>query len=111
LNLPIYITNFQHPTNNMKASVAASILAFAAVATASPSYKAPSSFSSLTKRATISIPASKGTETLSETKKITGSFDGGLKTYGRGVSCTGQAEGGDSDAVFSLADGATLKNV
>jgi hypothetical protein len=42
---------------------------------------------------------------------VTGSFDGGLKTYGRGVSCTGQAEGGDSDAVFSLANGATLKNV
>ncbi|KAF3043487.1 hypothetical protein E8E12_009579 [Didymella heteroderae] len=95
----------------MKASVAASILAFAVVATASPSYKAPTSFSSLTKRATISIPASKGTETFSEPKEITGTFDGGLKTYGRGVSCTGQAEGGDSDAVFSLADGATLKNV
>jgi hypothetical protein len=26
------------------------------------------------------------------------------------VSCTGQAEGGDSDAVFILKDGATLKN-
>ncbi|KAF2622186.1 polysaccharide lyase family 3 protein [Macroventuria anomochaeta] len=95
----------------MKASVAASILAFAAAAAAGPSYKAPTSFSSLTKRATISIPSSQGTETLSETQEVTGSFDGGLKTYGRGVSCTGQAEGGDSDAVFSLADGATLKNV
>jgi hypothetical protein len=98
LNLSNFNTNFQQSTINMKASVAASILTFAAVATASPSYKAPTSFSSLTKRATIAIPASKGTETLSETK-------------GRGVSCTGQAEGGDSDAVFSLADGATLKNV
>lgn len=95
----------------MKASIAASILAFAAAVTASPSYKAPASFSSLTKRASIPIPASKGSETLKETKEITGTFDGGLKTYGRGVSCTGQAEGGDSDAVFSLADGATLKNV
>ena len=95
----------------MKASVAACILAFAAAASASPSYKAPKSFSSLTKRATISIPSSKGTETLNKTKEVTGSFDGGLKTYGRGVSCTGQAEGGDSDAVFSLADGATLSNV
>lgn len=28
-----------------------------------------------------------------------------------GVSCTGQAEGGDSDAVFILKNGATLKNV
>jgi len=33
-----------------------------------------------------------------------------MKTYDRGVSCTGQAEGSDSDAVFSLANGATLKN-
>ena len=89
----------------MKASVAASILAFAATVAASPSYKAPASFSSLTKRATIAIPASAGTETFKEVKEITGTFDGGLKTYGRGVSCTGQAEGGDSDAVFSLADG------
>jgi hypothetical protein len=34
-----------------------------------------------------------------------------MKTYGRGVKCTGQAEGGDSDAVFILKDGATLSNV
>ncbi|KAJ4987966.1 pectate lyase E [Stagonosporopsis vannaccii] len=95
----------------MKASIAASILAFAAMATASPSYKAPRSFSSLTKRASIPIPSSKGTETFTEPKEVSGTFDGGLKTYGRGVSCTGQAEGGDSDAVFNLADGATLKNV
>jgi hypothetical protein len=64
----------------------------------------------MTKRASLPIPASKGTETFTEPKEITGTFDGGLKTYGRGVSCTGQAEGGDSDAVFILKDGATLKN-
>jgi len=34
-----------------------------------------------------------------------------MKTYGRGVSCSGQKEGGNSDAVFLLEDGATLKNV
>ncbi|KAF1930948.1 polysaccharide lyase family 3 protein [Didymella exigua CBS 183.55] len=95
----------------MKASMAASILAFAAAAIASPSYQAPASFSSLNKRATISIPSSKGTETFSAPKVVTDTFDGGLKTYGRGVSCTGQAEGGDSDAVFSIADKGTLKNV
>ena len=95
----------------MKASVAASIMALTATAFASPSYQAPTSFSSLTKRASIPIPASKGSQTLSKTMAVTVTFDGGLKTYGRGVSCTGQAEGGDSDAVFSLANGATLKNV
>lgn len=93
----------------MKASIAASILAFAVAATASPSEKAPDNFFSLDRRA-LAIPASKGTETFKAPKQITGTFDGGMKTYGRGVSCTGQAEGGDSDAVFIIANGGTLKN-
>ncbi|KAL4986076.1 pectin lyase fold/virulence factor [Aspergillus falconensis] len=38
-------------------------------------------------------------------------FDGGLKTYGRGVDCSGQSEGGNSNAVFIVKDGGTLKNV
>jgi hypothetical protein len=94
----------------MKASVAASILAFAVAVSAGPAKSSPMNFFSMTKRASLPIPASKGTETFTEPKEITGTFDGGLKTYGRGVSCTGQAEGGDSDAVFILKDGATLKN-
>ncbi|KAE8394505.1 pectate lyase [Aspergillus alliaceus] len=58
------------------------------------------------------IPQSAGSETFKATREIAAgeTFDGGLKTYGRGVSCTGQSEGGDSDAVFSLGEGATLKN-
>ncbi|KAM0304326.1 hypothetical protein HYE67_002007 [Fusarium culmorum] len=39
------------------------------------------------------------------------SFDGGNAVFDRGVSCTGQDEGGDSDAVFILEKGATLSNV
>ncbi|KAF0639036.1 hypothetical protein FPSE5266_06081 [Fusarium pseudograminearum] len=39
------------------------------------------------------------------------SFDGGNAVFDRGVSCTGQEEGGDSDAVFILEKGATLSNV
>ena len=58
----------------------------------------------------FNIPASKGSVTYKAAQSIKGTFDGGFKTYGRGVSCTGQAEGGDSDAVFILKDGATLKN-
>ncbi|KAF2447509.1 polysaccharide lyase family 3 protein [Karstenula rhodostoma CBS 690.94] len=85
----------------MKASVAAAILAFTASASAR---------SVFTKRADFPIPASAGTTTFNAPEEITGTFDGGLKTYGRGVSCSGQAEGGDSDAVFILKDGATLKN-
>ncbi|KAE8353485.1 pectate lyase [Aspergillus coremiiformis] len=58
------------------------------------------------------IPQSAGVETFKEPREIATSetFDGGLKTYGRGVVCTGQKEGGDSDAVFILQEGATLKN-
>ncbi|KAI4831226.1 pectate lyase [Aureobasidium sp. EXF-8845] len=56
------------------------------------------------------IPASKGSVTYKTAKAISGTFDGGYKTYGRGVKCGGQAEGGNADAVFLLADGATLKN-
>ncbi|KAK0662651.1 putative pectate lyase D [Lasiodiplodia hormozganensis] len=61
------------------------------------------------RQSALSIPASAGTETLSEPQYITGSFDGGLKTYGRGVSCS-SGEGGEADAVFVLEDGATLSN-
>ncbi|KAL0262772.1 hypothetical protein SLS55_001745 [Diplodia seriata] len=63
------------------------------------------------KRSDFPIPSSQGSETFSEAKSVSGTFDGGLKTYGRGVSCTGQKEGGNKDAVFLLEDGATLKNV
>ena len=31
--------------------------------------------------------------------------------HSRGVSCTGQAEGGDSDAVFIIENGGSLSNV
>jgi hypothetical protein len=59
----------------------------------------------------FAIPASKGSVTYKKTQVISGTFDGGMKTYGRGVKCTGQAEGGDSDTVFQLENGATLKNL
>lgn len=85
----------------MKASVAAAILAFTASAAAKNLFE---------KRADFPIPASKGSVTYDAAEEISGSFDGGMKTYGRGASCTGQVEGDDSDAVFILADGATLKN-
>ncbi|KAK7211648.1 hypothetical protein V2G26_018826 [Clonostachys chloroleuca] len=39
------------------------------------------------------------------------SFDGGNVMYDRGTSCTGQSEGGSSDAVFILESGASLSNV
>ncbi|ORY68312.1 pectate lyase precursor [Pseudomassariella vexata] len=60
-----------------------------------------------------SLPASSGSSALSEVKTIAagGSFDGGMVSYDRGVSCTGQAEGDDSDAVFEIEEGGSLSNV
>ena len=51
-----------------------------------------------------SIPASSGTSALDAVQTIAAgeSFDGGMFVYDRGQSCTGQSEGGDSDAVFIL---------
>ncbi|OJJ08313.1 hypothetical protein ASPVEDRAFT_89541 [Aspergillus versicolor CBS 583.65] len=67
--------------------------------------------SKMVKRADFPIPESQGSETFDEPYEISGEeFDGGMKTYGRGVDCTGQSEGGDSDAVFIVKDGGTLKN-
>ncbi|KAJ5397003.1 hypothetical protein N7509_005116 [Penicillium cosmopolitanum] len=71
-----------------------------------------SSHSHLEKRFTFPIPSSKGSVTLEEPKVISGNmtFDGGMKTYGRGVECS-EGEGGDKDAVFWVENGGTLKNV
>lgn len=92
----------------MKFAIAASILALVAPIAAIPADQSTANF--FEKRATFPIPASKGSVTYKEAKPISGVFDGGMKTYGRGVKCSGQKEGGDKDAVFLLANGATLKN-
>ncbi|KAK2040975.1 pectate lyase, partial [Colletotrichum somersetense] len=59
------------------------------------------------------LPASSGTSVLKAAQTVAAgqSFDGGMVAFDRGVSCTGQAEGGDSDAVFILEKGAKLSNV
>ncbi|KAK6601814.1 pectate lyase D 3 [Botrytis cinerea] len=60
-----------------------------------------------------SVPASSGTSVLSAVQTIAAgeSFDGGMIMYDRGVSCEGQSEGGDSDAVFQIEAGGSLSNV
>lgn len=60
-----------------------------------------------------SLPASSGTSALDAVQTIAAgeSFDGGMVMYDRGVECSGQSEGGDSDAVFYLEAGASLSNV
>ncbi|KAF2251601.1 polysaccharide lyase family 3 protein, partial [Trematosphaeria pertusa] len=61
--------------------------------------------------ATTTFPEAAGSSSLSEPMVVTGEFDGGMVRFDRGVSCTGQSEGGDSDAVFQIEEGGTLKNV
>ncbi|KAH7205385.1 family 3 polysaccharide lyase [Fusarium redolens] len=94
----------------MKCSIVLSSL-FASAAIATPQGNVtPNTMGALEKRASFPIPASKGSVTYKKVQEISGVFDGKMKTYGRGVRCTGQKEGGDSDAVFILKNGATLKN-
>jgi hypothetical protein len=59
-----------------------------------------------------SLPASSGTSILSAAQTIaaSASFDGGMVMFDRGVSCTGQAEGDNSDAVFNIEAGGSLSN-
>ncbi|MFC8589834.1 pectate lyase [Streptomyces atroolivaceus] len=56
-------------------------------------------------------PTPSGSEGVSKTIEVSGTYDGGLKEfYGEGdLGGDGQEEG--QDALFELADGATLKNV
>ena len=57
------------------------------------------------------MPDAAGTSSLSEPMEVTGTFDGGMLRFDRGVKCGGQSEGGDSDAVFLVESGGTVKNV
>ncbi|KAI9054921.1 hypothetical protein LZ554_002064 [Drepanopeziza brunnea f. sp. 'monogermtubi'] len=59
------------------------------------------------------VPAHTGSTVLQAVQTIAAgaSFDGKMAMYDRGVSCTGQAEGGGSDAVFNIEAGGSLSNV
>lgn len=60
------------------------------------------------------FPKSSGTTVAAAVKTVAAgvTFDGGMLQYDRSPStCNDQAEGGDSDAVFILQNGATLSNV
>ncbi|KAL4876481.1 pectate lyase-domain-containing protein [Aspergillus karnatakaensis] len=61
---------------------------------------------------TFPLPASTGSVTFDEPYEIAAgeTYDGELQTFGRGVDCSGQSEGGESDTVFVLQEGATLRN-
>jgi hypothetical protein len=62
--------------------------------------------------ASCSFPSPPKTSSLSKAMTVSGTFDGGNVRFDRGSgACNGQAEGGDSDAVFILNSGAVLQNV
>ena len=96
----------------MKFTIAATVSVLVASVAAGPLSNGPMTEvgAGLVRRANVPIPASKGSVTYKKVQEVSGTFDGGMKTYGRGVSCTGQAEGGDADAVFLVKSGGTLKN-
>ncbi|PLB36289.1 pectate lyase [Aspergillus candidus] len=68
--------------------------------------------STLNKRYTFPLPESKGSKTFDEPFEIAEGevYDGGMQTFGRGVECSGQSEGGEDDTVFIIQEGGTLKN-
>ncbi|KAB8068572.1 putative pectate lyase E [Aspergillus leporis] len=79
-------------------------------ALASPHDASHKQFHEIHERASFPIPASKGSQTFKEPYYVKGTYDGGMKTFGRGVKCSGQKEGGNKDAVFIIADGGVLRN-
>ncbi|KAK8170884.1 pectate lyase E [Phyllosticta citrichinensis] len=86
------------------------LLAVSGAVSARATGKQSGSLKMLTRRADFPIPDSTGDVTFDEPEEVDGEYDGKLQTFGRGVECTGQDEGGDSDAVFIIKDGGTLKN-
>ncbi|CAG7850214.1 Probable pectate lyase F; Flags: Precursor [Serendipita indica DSM 11827] len=70
----------------------------------------------LNKRCSASSTFPSPSSTVSSSSPITvaagATYDGGNKRFDRGSgACTGDAEGGDADAVFIVKAGGTLKNV
>jgi hypothetical protein len=78
---------------------------------ASPSATTPASATPSPTAAATSWPKATGTTTLTATKAVTGTFDGGNVEFigGGDLGDGGQGEG--QDPLFELADGATLANV
>ena len=101
---PTYVSNAGNSTSGSDASSSSS----AAAATTSAA-----SLSSGSSTSGGDLPASSGSSALSAVQTIAAgeSFDGGMVMFDRGVSCTGQDEGGDSDAVFEIEEGGSLSNV
>lgn len=96
----------------MQYAVLIASLAIGAIATpASPLVTPAPKARDIQKR--FDVPASSGSSVLSDVYTVAAgeTFDGGYVMYDRGVDCEGQTEGGDSDAVFQIENGGTLKNV
>lgn len=110
-SLPVHSLRTQQPTVKMQYSFLIASLAIGAIAAPQPATTPAPKARDIQKR--LDVPASSGSSALSDVKTIAAgeSFDGGMFVYDRGVDCTGQSEGGDSDAVFQIEEGGTLSNV
>ncbi|QRV83213.1 pectate lyase [Ceratobasidium sp. AG-Ba] len=66
----------------------------------------------VSRAASCNFPTPPKTSSLSAPITVTGTFDGGNVRFDRGSGdCSGQAEGGDADAVFLVQSGGTVQNV
>jgi len=90
------------------------ILASFLVAQGAASPATPTTDNLVKRAASCSFPSPPKTSSLSSARTIAAgtTFDGGNVRFDRGSgACEGQNEGGDSDAVFLVEDGATVQNV
>ncbi|KAH8899938.1 pectin lyase-like protein [Thozetella sp. PMI_491] len=118
--LALGATAFPNPLGDVfgRATTTKKTTAAAATSTKASTKTSTAKSAAVTTKSTVvaaasGLPASSGSSTFSSPKTIAAgeSFDGGMVMYDRGVSCTGQAEGGDSDAVFQIEEGGSLSNV
>lgn len=86
-------------------TILSTLLPLLAVASASATPHAKRQF-------TFPLPSSSGSVTFDSPHEVAGgeTYDGEMQTFGRGVECTGQVEGGEDDTVFIVQEGGTLRN-
>ncbi|GID79260.1 hypothetical protein Ade02nite_79010 [Paractinoplanes deccanensis] len=104
------------PTTTTPATPTTTAPATTAPATTAPTTTAPTTTAPASPAATATPvaatwPTPVSTTTLTATRKITGSFDGGNVRFVGGGDLGGDGQDEGQDPMFQLADGATLSNV
>jgi len=107
------VQNTAVPTSTKSSSTKSSSTKTSSTKTSAP-VSSPTSGSGSNGSASCKFPTAPKTSSLSApiTVKAGQHFDGGYVRYDRGSgACSGQSEGGSSDAVFVLEKGASISNV